>query len=355
MAIYFGVYAYLALLAISCKYVFKKNIQKRKTYVTIGCFIVIFLLIALRHPSMGIDLHYGKSYGYIHAFHQLAGMSWKDVLSLDSFLNYEKGYVILNKLIAVIYPNTQFYLAVVAFFSLTPIFYYVGKQSVSPIYSTVIYMGLQLFLLQYSGLRQCIAVGLCLIAVDFIRGRKPIKFILLVLFSCLFHSTSIVFLLAYPIYHIKMNFQIRIVSFVFLPIIWILKKPIFLFLTGLFGFTPKIDNNNAITLFLVLCMVYLFCCFFVPKDENGSLNLFFVACCIQAMAGLQSNMIRAGYSYLILLIVLLPNTIYSIQSKKTRFFVNLIVIPAFIAFGLYSIYTNEWAMAYPYIPHWKFV
>ena len=353
MAIYFCAYAYLAILAISSTCIFKNHSEKRKEYLSIGCFLMLFFLIALRHPSMGVDLGYGRSWGYITSFHKIASMSWEEVFALKSFMNYEKGYVLLNKLIATIYPNTQFYIAIIAFLSLVPVFFYVHKNSNAPVCSTIVYMGVQVFLLTYSGLRQCIAIALCCLAVEFIKTKQLFKFLLLIIVSCFFHSSSIVFVLAYPLYYVKLNFQMRLISLLFLPVLWIAKKPVFVFLCQVFGYTPKIDNNGAITLFLVFCLVYWFCLVFAPKSENGNLNLFFVACCIQAMAGLQSNLIRAGYSYAISLIVLLPNTAKSIQNKKTKFIVNIVVIGAFVAFGLYSIYTTEWAQAYPYIPHWK--
>ena len=54
-------------------------------------------MLALRHQSMGIDLRYTKYFGYLGRFDAIAETSWSDVFDV-SIANYEKGYIIFNKL-----------------------------------------------------------------------------------------------------------------------------------------------------------------------------------------------------------------------------------------------------------------
>lgn len=83
-------------------------------------FTPIFLLLALRHPSMGIDLGYFRSYGYLHSFDYISKLSYINVLRIGSFSNYEFGYVLFNKFVSMIYPSRQLFLAICAFLSLYP-------------------------------------------------------------------------------------------------------------------------------------------------------------------------------------------------------------------------------------------
>lgn len=356
MTIYFFLYGILALFAIislkaSKNKNGKPNVKKR---ITRGCFLLLLLLVGLRHPSMGIDLVYGSTWtGYIYSFHQISSMSWGEVITLERFFNYDKGYILLNKLIGSVFANTQFFLAVIALISLISVFYLIEKKSDAPLVSVIIYLGLPCFLVLYSALRQGIALGLSLLSVRFIEEKKPIKFILLILLAMCFHSTSVIFLLAYPIYHIKLNKMLRWTSVWMLPVVWMLKKPIFIIASQIFGREPSIDNNGAITLFLVFSVIYIFCVVYSKSEHQGYLNLFYVACCIQALGGLNSIIIRAGYYYMIVLVILLPNVLESMQSRISRRLIKGLVVVCFAAFGIYSIYTTDWAMAYPYIPFWR--
>ena len=352
MVVYLGLYALLFVLQCS-QTILEGSALKKKRIVSFGCCFLLFVLLASRHPSMGRDLGDGMSEGYIHSFRRIAMMSWGKVFNLQEFLNYEKGYIVLNKILASISTEVQFFLGAVALISLVPIYIVVAKRSRSPIISTVVYMGLPVFLLLFSGLRQCIAIAICFCSILLIEKKRIVHFILVVLFASLFHSSALLFLLAYPIYHIRLGITVRIATMILFPIAYAVRRPMFLLLSQLFKEGAEIEQNNAFTLFVVFCFIYCFCSFFVSKDDSGYLNLFFVACLIQSMASLNSLVLRAGYYYIIPLIIFLPNTICKMKQNRWRYFCILGVVVAFFAYGLYSIYTSTWAEAYPYLFFWE--
>ena len=171
MTVYFGVYALLFLL--HCYQTFSNRTkEKRKRSTAFACFLILFFLMALRHPSMGRDLGNEISEGYLYSFHRIASMSWTKVFNLKEFLNYEKGYIVLNKILASISTEVQFFLGAVALISLVPVYIVVAKRSRSPIISTVVYMGLPVFLLLFSGLRQCIAIAICFCSILLIEKKR---------------------------------------------------------------------------------------------------------------------------------------------------------------------------------------
>lgn len=331
--------------------IWKKDKAPRKKFYVWSCFLIWLTILALRHPSMGSDLHYGKDFGYIGSFHKLAAFSWPSVLRITQFYNYEKGYILLNKLIATFFENTQFFLFIIALICLAPVFFVIFKRSNNVLLSVIIYLGLPPFVFLYSGLRQSIAIGICFLSIFVIEKRKPFQFFLIILLASFFHSSAWVFLVAYPLFHIRPSKIGRIVSFVLIFIVLEIKRDLFPFLAELFGRTARLDNNNSIHLFLIFLLIYLFCTFFEDKEKSGYLNLFFVACCIQAMAGLNNIISRAGFYYMLPLLISLPACI-SRSDYRFRYLIEFSIIVCFVFSGLYQIENTSWAMACPYHFFW---
>lgn len=302
-------------------------------------FSFIFLLLALRAPNLGVDLGDGITYGYLHSFDVIKNMTWADTFNA-SFLNYEKGYVVFNKLISDLFcDNHQVLLVCCAFLSVYPIAKFVKEYSKLPVLSAIIYLGLPCFVLCFSGLRQAVAIGMCSYSIIYIEKHELNKFILLVFFASLFHSSAILFSIAYVIYHIKLKKKYYWYSLILIPILYLFRYQIFTFLTRLLRPDASIDNNNSVTLFLVFVFIYVFLIFFSNKGINwGLLNLFFVACVIQALAGVNSLILRVGYYYMIPLIVLLPNLIFESLKRDLSFFV-ISCAGVTICFALFGLYT----------------
>ena len=114
-------------------------------------------------------------------------------------MNFERGFIIYNKLVGFLGTDRQMFLFVTAAVSIVPIMYYLSKNSKNMLLSIIIYLGLPVFLLCFSGLRHAIAIGITSLSMIYIKEKSLVKFILLVLLASTFHFTAIVFLIAYPI------------------------------------------------------------------------------------------------------------------------------------------------------------
>lgn len=355
MSIYFILYSAIGFTALFVKNLKADYIKKRFLFCMI-VFGLLVLLFSIRHPSMGVDLQYGSTNGYIGQFQRISKLSFAELFS-TSILNYEIGFVIFNKLISYISIDVQFYLFACIFFAVCPIIYIVYKYSDSPLFSFIIYIGLPSFLMLFSGMRQILAIGLCAIALKFIFEKKLFKFIITVIFAALFHYSASVFLIAYPCYYLKFNNVGRVMSLILIGLIFVFRVPIFNFLSQLYKEEANIDNNGALGLFIIFVLVYVYCFIFSKTNTNtrGLLNIFFLACVCQAFGGIYSTAMRMGYYFMISLVVLLPNVVNKIDDTKTRNVSYILISVAFIVFGLISIYNSSWAMSYPYYFFWETV
>ena len=317
--------------------------------------IFVILILALRHPSMGIDLGYTSSYGYLRSYEILSSMSFAEIFNLPQFFHYEKGYIWLNWLLGCISDNYQILLIASALLSIIPVAYLFYKESVSLEISYIIYLSLQSFMICFSGLRQGISVGICMIAFLFVQKHCPKKFLATVLLAASFHTSALLFLIAYPLYYFKIKKEFRWITVLILLISFVLKGPLFVFLSKLFRDNAAIEDTGAITFFIVFSAVYIFCFLFAEDNEknNGLLNLIFIACFCLAFTGVYSLAMRAGYSFMNMLPLILPRAINGIENKYLKLAFQIVMVTSFVIFALNGLYSTYWAMAYPYSFFWE--
>ena len=353
MTIYYVIYLLLGITPIVSAGLQRKEDSAKKMFCIIA-FLSLFLMFALRHQSMGIDLKYTTTYGYLGRFMRIASASWRNIFDAN-VANFEKGYVVFNKIIGTIHKDRQFFLGACAFFTILPIIYVIYKKSEAPLQSVVIYMGLPVFLLTYSGIRQALALGICFWAYLYIEKKKLAKFIILVILAMLFHRSAIIFLIAYPLYHLKMSVSVRWASVILMPIVFILKRPLFAIFSRIFKENAVAKNTGAGTLFIIFALIYVFCMLYSDgsEEQNGLLNLFLMACLCQAFGGIYPTAVRVTYYFMLSLVILIPNVIKRMDNNLDKPIFQTVVVVSFAAFGLYSIYNSTWAMAYPYIFYWE--
>lgn len=363
MTVYYIFFAAIFLYNIIMSQVKTVEDKKKNMGMCILGFLMIFLILALRHPSMGVDLGWGRDYGYLASFDLLNSYTWTQIIEIDEFLNYEKGYIIFNKLVGSILDNSQFFLGVCAFVSVLPIGLYTYKQSKLPLLSICIYAGLPAFIICFSGLRQSIAIGIIILSIFCIEKHKKVLFVLAVLFASAFHSSAVIFLIAYPLYYVKFNNVTKLIFVMALPVIYLLREPLFVIFSQLFKDDAEIESTGAITLFIVFSLIYLFLIFFADdsdRQQNGLVNLFYMACVCQAFGGVYNTAIRVGYYFMVSLVIALPNTIVSMEkrgiSKRNEYQISyMILLFVFVVYGLSALSKSNgsWAMTNPYHFFWE--
>lgn len=355
MIVYYLVYGVLLYIYIEEK---MRNGNNRKKTLSIAFFVTFTIILGCRHPSMGYDLGYGTSYGYLQSFKQLSWLSWEEALNLKSFLNYERGYIVYNKILGSLSDDVQILLFATALisFALISITLYKLSNNRNILMAIIIYTALPCFLIQFSGLRQAIAIAICTRAMQYIESRRITPFILLILLASLFHVTALCFLPAYFIYIIPVKSKYRFVTFMILALVFLLKDSLFQVLVRLMGRSTMPDYNGAITLFFVFTLIYIFCSVLETKDErtNGYMNLFYLACICQAFSSVYSSAIRMGYYYMFSIPILLPLAIDNIPKYSQRELIRILVYICFLGFGLYTLsLENSWAMSNPYYFFWQ--
>lgn len=350
-------YALYLILGIAFLFFWKYTKNHNQNFALFA-IIIITAMVAMRHPSMGMDLGYNMSGGYLDSFDFFAEASWSKVFRNLNYLSYEPGFILFNKIIATIWNNQQFFLAICAVITIVPVGNLIAKKSGSPLTSFLVYLAFPIFTISFSGLRQGIAMGICCLALRCVQEKKVLKFILLIVVASLFHSSSLLFLIAYPVYNIKMTKKTRLWSLLAIPIILICQVPLLRLVLKLLGKSDYyIDNNGAYLLLVFFVGAYLFCAMVSDDSDqecNGYLNLFYICCLLQTFGYISSIATRTAYYFMIVLVLLLPKAINCIEPKM-RMFAKYAFNCFFIIYGLDAINGNSWAMSAPYYWFWEII
>ncbi|SCZ81240.1 EpsG family protein [Pseudobutyrivibrio xylanivorans] len=333
MHILFTIIELILLIAVLVQQVleYKFYINARKMFCILSG-LIISLFIGMRNTMVGTDMP-----GYIIGFKIASKTNWGEIWRTQIY-NFDQGFIVFLKLLSSISSNTQMLCLGCSIISVAPVAYWIYKKSAIPYLSYVIYFGLPLFIWYYSALRQMIAIGICCMSIMAIQERRIIKFLFYVLIASLFHYTAVIFIAAYPIYWFKVSRNARRLSIMVLPLFIIFRKALFGILKHVLNKgTYDILETDSYTFFIVLCCIYILGCVMTKpmENQNGLLNLLFVACFTQAFGSVHPIASRTTYYFEIVLIILLPSLVINYRNTNTR---KIIFVFTMIAFLLSAVF-----------------
>ncbi len=330
--------------------------SKIKIILVFFTFGIFAILLALRHPSMGLDLQYGKPGGYLGLVEYTGSFSLAMILFGNVPIAFERGYLLLSWIISKISLNYQFYLIVVSLISICPIGYVVYKKSKNIYLSWVVYMFLPVCILPFSGIRQSIAISIAFCSILFVEQKKIKEFILTIILAALFHETALICLMYYPLYHISLSKQVKCFLLAIPAIVFIFGKEIVYLLSTII---PSIDVSftNSWEMFLVFYILLIVSFIITNKSRNlkciGYSNIFYFAVIFQALSNYFIQFGRIAYYFSIFSILIVPLLYqFKFKSNLTKVVVLLFIMLIQII-SLLFLSRDGWQMSNPYLFFWQ--
>lgn len=283
-------------------------------------FIIIafsqLLAISILRYKIGYDYNmYATGFFYMHldGFETLAYKDW------------EIGFVLLTKVLGLFLPDFFYYMAFFAIVSLVPAAIFIYKNSEVPWISTVLYVNTFLFFMTMNFMRQSVAVSLVMLSWHFIKKKKFIPFLIVILIASLFHQTVLIMI---PIYFIiKMQIKPKgvVIYAFFLLWFYISSKDLINILTKFFHeeYNRSIFVTEGISIvYAILPLVIALTAFFLSKftintkNENKYLiNMAFITALFFITAVRHGIIERLAYYTLIFTILLVPTIYKSIRQN----------------------------------------
>lgn len=348
MEIYF---IYLFIIIISGIFINKYNADsKSRLILNIIYSVSLFAISGLRKETVGKDL-----WNYLAIFYRYKSLSWSELTQL-----YEPGLFFLNKVIGMFTVNKQIYIALTSMFVLVGPIKLINKYSKNPAMSFFLYVTMTFFAFTMSGIRYAIGMSILLFTYDYIVEQKPIKFIIAVLIAVLFHKSLIIYLVAYPISHIKLTSKNMALYFMSFVIIFVVKRPLLrYFVTKFFDkYEYSLVTSLSVNYLFFMCIVffvgYLFYKNVVRENYNSITlyNMILLAIITQLFALESNNIVRVAQLFYMYVILFIPEVISAIKDRQLRVIGNVIVYVATLIMYI-AIFKGGGYGTVPYAFYWQ--
>lgn len=318
-------------------------------------FLIFSVLVMLRHESIGSDTS-----NYIIFFNSYSNMSWESVGKISA----EIGFSYLNKIVSIFSKEPQVFLAVVAIITVAMIYPTYKRLSSDASLTIVLFCLMSTFVLIFSGLRQMLAIGIGFIAYEFVRRKKPILFILMVLLAMTFHTSAFMLAFMYPIYHARITKKWLYFVVPGLLIVFIFNEQFFSTLTYIIEkytkYEGSITQTGAYTMLLLFAIFAVFA-FIIPDEQCidnetiGLRNFLLFSLVIQMFAPLHMLAMRMNYYYIIFIPLLIPKIIElrSERWEQVAVFGRNIMVVFFFAYFFISARGGGNLHVFPYHFFWE--
>ncbi|MEK0174679.1 EpsG family protein [Tetragenococcus halophilus] len=342
-----------------------KNGNKIYLFIT---FFVLYIMSAFRSINIGNDTR-----DYFLMYENFGRTD--NILSMPS--DIEVGYRVLNKFLYSLNPSPVLLTSITSLFVLGSIFFFIYKNSEIPWLSVMLFINLRTFYFTLSGIRQSIALAIILISYKYLKQGNFWKFVSLVILASTFHTSSLLFLIIYPMSRMRVKQKIIALYFgVSVVFFFILERILPLIL----NFIPKYQSYlsssyfesvklASILNFLVSFSILLFG-FFVLKyvkskrkvnnelgilsvNSNLLLHIMLLSTAFNFIAINGSIIKRAGLYFSVFAIIYIPNLIKKIKDKNIKILIIYLILVLSLAYNLVIlIYRPEWQRVYPYELFW---
>ena len=352
--------------------------SRRKIYNFL-VFFVLFALLAFRGPMIGNDT---DTYIYIFdAIHQSSSL-------FENAMRYELGFVILNGLVGLFSSNAQALFIVSAAFVILTFRKLLVDNSTKIWLSVFLFVSLKIYTSYMTLLRQSVAIAFICLAYDFIKKRKPVLFVIMVLLASSFHLSALVFLIAYPLSYIRFKpvffgSAIAVTGLIFVffnQFISVLFSILPVYYSSYMNSRYFVSFTLANTLNALVILVFFLMCvlifFFAKKKDDLSpaiqqssstgkkkapfyeedLLLYFllVSFCIAVIAIRASTLDRIYLYFWVFLVIAVPNMLDKIEDKRLSTALQMFILSSSFAYFMITVYIRpEWNHIFPYRFFWQ--
>jgi len=335
----------------------KTNTSKKiLLFSTFGLF---FILSGFRASNIGND-----TVSYLNVFTNLLEPGGFE----RAMWRYETGYLLLNKVSALISTNPQIILIVSSGIVMLFFAKFIYRYSEIPWLSVFLFVTLGFFPATMNIIRMSLAFSIILWAFKFLNEKKLLPFIFVVILASTFHRTSIVFLSAWLFRDTKINTKLTLSvlsSGLFLFLIWPLLLSLIINIFPLFSYYLEgqymkggirlASILNLLVSFVILLIGLLYKDRIKDSRQNQLMLLLILIGTSISIVALRFNLLeRVATVFIMFSIAFLPNLIKSLSNKKNIIILYSAVIVFFFIFRtIIFIYRPNWNTIFPYSFFWQ--
>lgn len=330
------------------------NDRDRRVYLFIN-FLLMCIMFCLRHYRVGSNDGIFYYRNWIRMSHVSAGNVLRTIQAID----IENGYLISVWALSHIFHHPQFVFVCSGIFISWSICRFLYRHAPDVVLGLLMFLCLGFFNFWVQGLRQAIAIGICLFALDKAQERKLIPFLLLVLLASFYHASAIAFVPVYFICAMKINLRDTTLFLTFCVVgsasIGLLFDVMNYVINDHFQITGGINDGSGVVTLLIFLLIFAFSAFvYRKKEKDAEYTLFFYLSIAGALIFSMRNFVsgiveRVSNFYSLGQIALLTRSLPEL-SPKERHIIRMLAMLLSLAFALHK---AKYSRLVPYLLFWQ--
>lgn len=290
----------LLLSLLFCLLSIKINNKRAKLFFQILSFVPFVLIAGLRSYNVGIDtsINYVKNYNI--AYNYGTNMGFAGFFKYFSNV-YSLGYSIILYILSRFFSSPTVILLFCSLITFMLTYFSIYKNSANPLLSIIILFFCGYFMLTMNGMRGFLALSIIFYSIRFIKEKKLALFLLFAILATSIHTTMLVFLILYPLYHTKMSKYKMIMVIFFIPFILSFGNSFLSFVLSntayqnyFIGTTNRV--NPVITmLFINIFYFILYLLNYKKQSSNDDFNFYFSLQLLSVVVCFSTFVIPDGY------------------------------------------------------------
>lgn len=288
----------------------------KRIFFLVLCFFQCMLIACIRY-EIGTDYRW-----YYDGFREMAKSGFSDM----SYLDWEIGFVFLNKFVGLFTRNPVIFIGITSAMSLAGIFYLIWRYSKNIFMSVFLFLNTYLFYLDLNYVRQAIAMSIMCFAYGFLQDRKFWRFLLLCVLAATFHLPVIYLVPVFFITFVKINLKTLPIYAAVLILYFAVSDPILKLLLSHFHkeYAESRFIKYGISFYyaiypLLLCVGMVALAFYlkfrIPRNLNVLMHLTLLMGFWQIVMTKHALFERFSYYTMPFLVIAVPEAIIAFKDK----------------------------------------
>ena len=328
-----------------------KKLKRRRWWLLLVAALPMFVLVALRGPHMGADTG-----GYLKFFDQMVNTPWDQIfVRNEATYEFEEGFVIFEKLLTYVTDDSRVYQVLYTLVYLLALVTFANELEKGRFAFLFFFATMGTYTFMFTGVRQCLAMSICLLSYPFIKRKKLIPFILLVILAFFFHKSAILFLAAYFIYNRRLGWFNAVIYGVLAALAFINIETIQEWFNDTLDYEYGIEaTDTGFIFFAIIVLVTAFAYFAIlhyKKETRESVGLLNVAgiTLVLWLLRLETRVAeRPSYYFMFFSAAVLCHALDAPTKNGDKLIYKLVVYAAFLVLFIYRFMTNFSSLV-PYV------
>ena len=313
--------------------------KREKLLKIILAVLPMFILIAFRDESLGADTG-----SYLSDFRAMIDKPWSMIFYQT---REEYGFRIFVKLITYVTKSPLVYQIICTLIYVVGFVSFLYHLDFDAAWPPFFFATTGVYTFMFTGIRQCIAMSICLFSYQFVKRRKLIRFLLCVVFAFFFHKSAFLFIVVYFVYKRKLSiWNILLYSGATVAAVLLLEEINKLYnqLSQTNYEVEKTGNGWVFFIFLTVLTVASIVIVYInnkrTEEVNGLINVSIISVALWVLRLFTRVAERPSFYFLFFSVALFGYAVNAVQNKRDQAIIKVVAFALCMSLYVYRLLTN---------------